>query len=67
MAKRILNKWQITLKLHRDVLRIERGWKYFEFGIFKLKWIPEEGEILRKSHYSGFIIKFFIWFPIERV
>lgn len=66
MKKPILNKWQITISLVKDYRIYERGWKIFEFGIFNLKAIPPQGEELWKKYYKGFIIRFAIWFPIER-
>lgn len=64
--KPILNKWQITYAIHKDMMRLDRGWNCFRFGIFKLINIPHQGERIRKSDYKGFILNFLFWFPIER-
>lgn len=63
--KKILNKWQIHFYFGRDYQCYERGWKKFEFGILKIKRIPDEGESLHKQLYDGFITKFYLWLPID--
>lgn len=41
------------------------GWRIFEFGIIKIKYIPESGARLSPQMYKGFILKFYWWFPIS--
>ncbi len=67
MIKPILNKWQSTLSLKRNWATMERGWKIFEFGIFKFIQLPDRGVTIGKEDYKGFIIRFAIWFPFDRV
>lgn len=67
MKKPILNKWQTTISLQRDYRTMDRGWKIFEFGIFNLKEIPPQGEMLRSKYYKGFLIRFAIWLPFDMV
>ena len=63
--KKILNKWQVSLSLKEDFRRMDRGWKIFEFAIVKWTRWPE-GMMATKNNYKGFIIRFAIWFPIDR-
>lgn len=64
--KRILNKWQTHFALRSMIETRERGWKKFEFGIFKIVKFPAQGEVLHKPQYKGMIIKFLIWLPFDR-
>lgn len=63
--KRIINKWQIHWYFGREWEKMDRGWKKVSFGIFKVHTLPEEGAMLSKRMYKGFLIKFCIWFPID--
>jgi hypothetical protein len=61
-------KWQIIFKpWNRDFMRGDRGWKIFEFGIFKFKEMPDYGQAISSYQYRGFIIRFSYWFPIDKV
>lgn len=60
-----LNKWQYDFYFGRDYRIFERGWKIVRFGIFNIHTMPEEGYVLQKKHYKGFILKFYIWLPID--
>ena len=63
--KKEINKWQIHFTFSRDYFTFARGWKQFIFGIFKLHTLPQEGEMITSKDYKGFIIKFYIWLPID--
>lgn len=60
-----LNKWQIVSYFGRDYRVIERGWKEIRFGIINFHQFPLEREMISKKNYRGFILRFFIWFPID--
>lgn len=63
--KPILNKWQWHFYFGKDYSRLDRGWKEVNLGILKIHTMPEEGERLWKKHYKGFLLRFFIWLPID--
>lgn len=58
-------KWQFHFTFGRDYQTHERGWKMVEFGILNLHLFPEPGEMLQRRHYRGFLLKFYIWFPLD--
>lgn len=60
------NKWQIELSLKRDYNRCPPvGWRILSFGIYKITNYPEEGARLTKENYKGFLIRLYVWFPVE--
>lgn len=63
--KKVLNKWQIHFRFGRDYRTLERGWKEITFGILKIHTLSDEGEMLNKRNYAGFLLKFLVWFPID--
>jgi hypothetical protein len=63
--KPVINKWQVHFYFGKDWTRYERGWKEVDFGILKIHTLPEQGHQLHKKMYGGFLIRFFIWFPID--
>ena len=62
-----LGKWTFIFRSYRDIARFERGWRIFEFSIFKPTSRPPEGCRLNKENYQGFRIVFAYWLPIEAV
>lgn len=64
MIKQI-NRWQVHGFFGRCPYTMERFAKRVEFGILNIHTMPEQGEALWKAHYKGFIIKFYIWLPID--
>ena len=60
-----LNKWQFHGYFGRCNYTMERFAKQVEFGFLKIHTKPEEGCALTKYHYKGFLIKFFIWLPVD--
>jgi len=64
--KKTLNKWQIGMSLVKDYRSMEMGWKIFNFYFINLKSIPDQGEMLHKRNYKGFIIKFAVWIPFDK-
>lgn len=65
--KNILNKWQLVWFFGRDYRTLERGWKVVRLGIINIHTKPEEGVILTKRYYKGFVIQFIIWLPIDKL
>lgn len=68
MKKPILNKWQIffgTDPAKNFVYQLPIGWRFYEFGIIKLKSLPEPGIAIGKENYKGFWINFRFWLPFE--
>lgn len=68
--KRILNKWQWGAKINKQNQydpRYTMGWHTFELWFLKFVYFPEEGEMIQKKHYKGFLLKFNFWFPIDKV
>jgi hypothetical protein len=63
--KYLLNKWQTHFYFGKDYTVIERGWKQIEFGIMKFTSYPNEGCKHTKKNYNGFLLKFYMWFPID--
>lgn len=59
MIKHVLNKWQIDLDFYKRIEYLD-GRRTFVFGIFKLTSFPEEGVLLSKKNYKGFIWEFTI-------
>lgn len=62
-----ITKWHFDLSIGRDVMRMERGWKIFNFSLFRWKQLPEQGERIQSKHYRGILIQFAFFFPIEKV
>ena len=60
-----LNKWTTWFFFRPDLDRFDRGWKLLQFGIFKLTSLPNEGCRITKQNYKGFIIRLYIFTPIE--
>lgn len=59
-------KVQFLFNIGRDYVRMSTyGWHLFEFGIFKFKHFPLEGEMYSPKDYKGFIIRFMFWLPID--
>jgi hypothetical protein len=65
--KRTLNKWQFIYSNMRDYARMDCGWKQFRIGVIRLKSAPQEGDMLMKYNYDGFILSFNYWFPIDSI
>ena len=65
--KPIVGSLVFRLSSTKDITRMERGWRIFEFSLFKWKELPEPGERIQKRHYSGIRILFAYWLPIESV
>lgn len=64
--KCILHKWQYLCRIQRPYeLGYQLGWQKVSVGVFKLTSQPPEGQIITKDNYKGFIIQFYIWFPID--
>lgn len=61
------NKWQIAFYVGRDFTSMMRGWYIFSFGILNMINLPAQGEMLKKHHYKGFLIRFYFLLPIERI
>jgi hypothetical protein len=52
--KHILNKWQFQLSLNKNYIR---GYGYvLMVGILKITSLPDEGFMLSKKNYKGFLI-----------
>lgn len=60
-----LNKWYIGVSFYPDFVRMECGWRLFNFWFMKLSSFPEIGEELQNKHYKGFRIRFYIWIPFD--
>ena len=63
--KPVLNKWQAVWYFGKDYRTMERGWKQVEFGILNLQHFPESGVMIHKNMYKGFLLRFYIWLPID--
>ena len=63
--KKEINKWQLMWRFGRDCTVRARGWNEVNFGIFNLHHFPAEGEMVTKRFYRGFIIRFYVFLPIE--
>lgn len=64
--QRLLNKWQFVHSLSTDYRYMREGWKVCQIGIFKLTSFPREGVIPDRKHYKGFLLRFKIWFPVDK-
>jgi len=58
-------KWQIWFRIDKDIKRMERGWRIFDFAILKFVEFPQQGEVIQRKHYKGIKILFAFWLPIE--
>jgi len=56
------NKVQFILTL--DNLQGAMGWKKFIVGIIKIKSMPDQGAIITKDSYKGFLFSINFWLPI---
>jgi hypothetical protein len=54
MIQPILNKWQFEFTLQNSWV-MKYGFE-FQFGLFKITKFPNEGEMLSKKDYKGFLI-----------
>lgn len=63
--KKQVNKWQLVFSFGRDFRTMERGWKQVVFGVFNIHRLPEAGMMLHKGFYQGFILRFYIWLPVD--
>ena len=55
LIKRELNKWQWLLHYGRAFEYRDK--RRFMFGIFEIQKFPEEGKMLSKECYKGFLIR----------
>ena len=55
--------WQFIFRITRYPFRLERGWRLFTFGIFKLRHELMEGD--RIQDYEGFYCIIYFWLPFE--
>lgn len=60
-----LNKWSYGVKIQRDLMRMESGWKCFYIWCYKLHTMPEQGVMFDKRYYKGFRWGFRFFWPIE--
>ncbi len=51
--------------IKRDLMTCDRGWKTFDFWLFKLISLPGQGTMLQKKNYKGIKFGFYFWLPIE--
>lgn len=63
----VIGSWFFRLASTRDIMRMERGWRIFEFSLFKWRALPEPGERIQKRHYVGVRVLFAYWLPFESV
>lgn len=62
--------WQFTFFFgkHADPevpLSLQRGWKSLIIGVFKLKYLPEEGAEITSENVSGGIVQLQVWLPFD--
>ena len=62
--------WQFTFFFgkHADPevpLSLQRGWKSLIIGVFKLKYLPEEGAAITSENVSGGIVQLQVWLPFD--
>ena len=61
--KQEIGKLQFIFDYGEDYTTTGRHNRIVQFGILKLKKIPNDCEIVKKEHYSGFIIRVFFLIP----
>lgn len=62
--------WQFTFFFgkHADPevpLSLQRGWNSLIIGVFKLKYLPEEGAAITSENVSGGIVQLQVWLPFD--
>lgn len=62
--KRVLNKWQLELKFHRDCMYVQPNLYILFIGFYKFISFPREGYCITKKNYKGFRLIFRIVSPI---
>lgn len=67
MKEKQLNKWQMFWfsGTPPEVYRLERGWRYLQFGLVKFTSWPDEGCVFQKKHYNGIWLHLYYWLPFE--
>ena len=58
-------KWQIIFHYGEDMRYFIPLYRVVTFGILRLKNIPNEGFILQKKDFKGFIIKLKFYLPFK--
>jgi hypothetical protein len=61
-----LGHWQLVFLVRQDFMRNQTGWYAAQIGIIKITSKPEEGHVLGRGNYKGFLLQFRFLVPIAR-
>ena len=59
--------WQLVWKFGKDFNYMQMGWRVAHVGFIKLKLEElEEGTVLKRGQYDGFLLRWRYWLPYEK-